>query len=274
MIRSIFLDIDGTLILGRGNPLPGAPETIDYLHACSTPFRLLTNDGNRPRERKCSFVTEAGIRVTPKEIISCSHALKGVAQRLGLTGRDIFVMGNPVPPGDYIRDAALNPVTDPARISECAAIFAAGALTLLDCGSHFPAQRHPRHTKRQQRQHRRLRDDFQADGITPIGRGIIRIVIPKDFHLLAQRPRAPLHNLRNHKRALGLVKDQDKVRIACDGSRCHLCRIDDRPLPIVVNHGSRTDQRDIRLSRSRHAVSEEVILDFLYRRRTRGRYLQ
>lgn len=123
---AILFDIDGTLILGRGTPLPGAPETIDYLHACSTPFRLLTNDGNRPRERKCSFVTEAGIRVTPKEIISCSHALKGVAQRLGLTGRDIFVMGNPVPPGDYIRDAALNPVTDPARISGCAAIFAAG----------------------------------------------------------------------------------------------------------------------------------------------------
>lgn len=123
---AILFDIDGTLILGRGNPMPGAPETIDFLHEARIPFRLLTNDGNRPRERKCSFVTEAGIHVVPQELISCSHALKGVAQRLGLKGCDLFVMGNPVPPGDYIRDAGLNPVVDPERISSCAAIFAAG----------------------------------------------------------------------------------------------------------------------------------------------------
>ena len=123
---AVLFDIDGTLILGRGNPMPGAPEVIDYLHGHRFPFRLLTNDGNRPRERKCSFVTEAGIRVTPEEVISCSHALKGVMRELGLTGQDLFIMGDPVPPGGYIRDAGMNPVTDPAKISGCSAIFAAG----------------------------------------------------------------------------------------------------------------------------------------------------
>lgn len=92
---AVLFDIDGTLILGRGNPMPGAPEVIDYLHGHRFPFRLLTNDGNRPRERKCSFVTEAGIRVTPEEVISCSHALKGVMCELGLTGQDLFIMGDP-----------------------------------------------------------------------------------------------------------------------------------------------------------------------------------
>lgn len=123
---AILFDIDGTLILGRGNPMPGAPETIDFLHETGVPFRLLTNDGNRPRERKCSFVTEAGIHVAVQELISCSHVLKGAAQRLGLTGRDLFVMGNPLPPQHYIHDAGLNPVSDPEKISSCAAILAAG----------------------------------------------------------------------------------------------------------------------------------------------------
>ena len=123
---AVLFDIDGTLILGRGNPMPGAPEVIDYLHGHRFPFRLLTNDGNRPRERKCNFVTEAGIRVTLEEVISCSHALKGVMRELGLTGQDLFIMGDPVPPGGYIRDAGMNPVTDPAKISGCSAIFAAG----------------------------------------------------------------------------------------------------------------------------------------------------
>ena len=123
---AILFDIDGTLILGRGNPMPGAPETIDFLHETGVPFRLLTNDGNRPRERKCSFVTEAGIHVAVRELISCSDALRNVAPCLGITGRDLFVMGDPVPPERYIRDAGLNPVADPEKISQCAAIFAAG----------------------------------------------------------------------------------------------------------------------------------------------------
>ena len=29
---AVLFDIDGTLILGRGNPMPGALEVIDYLH--------------------------------------------------------------------------------------------------------------------------------------------------------------------------------------------------------------------------------------------------
>ena len=123
---AILFDIDGTLILGRGNPMQGAPEVIDYLHLHRFPFRLLTNDGNRPRERKCSFVAEAGIHVTAEEIVSCSHALKGVVQRFALSGSDLFVMGDPIPPEAYIRDAGLNPVADPAKISGCAAVFAAG----------------------------------------------------------------------------------------------------------------------------------------------------
>lgn len=34
---------------------------------------------------------------------------------LGLTGQDLFIMGDPVPPGGYIRDAGMNPVTDPGK---------------------------------------------------------------------------------------------------------------------------------------------------------------
>ena len=37
---AVLFDIDGTLILGRGNPMPGAPEVLDYLHGHRLPFRL------------------------------------------------------------------------------------------------------------------------------------------------------------------------------------------------------------------------------------------
>ena len=123
---ALLFDIDGTLILGGGNAIPGAKEVIRRLQEENKPFRLLTNDGNRSREKKCSFLTTAGFDITPAEVIPSTLALSGAVQQNGLTGKRLFILGKGSALPSYIRDAGMVPVENLEEIESCEAIFAGG----------------------------------------------------------------------------------------------------------------------------------------------------
>jgi len=117
---AVFFDIDGTLIAG-GKALPGAAELIEELRASRFPFKLLTNDGNHSVEEKSAIMRGRGLDVEPIDIVSCGMALDTAFEKFGLKGKKVYAMGllgNP----DFAELAGAEPVRDPERIEECAAV--------------------------------------------------------------------------------------------------------------------------------------------------------
>ena len=74
-LDAVIFDIDGTLSLGK-IPLPGARELLEELNCSHTPYLLLTNDGCNSVEQKAAYLKDAGIPVTPRNILSSGNALK------------------------------------------------------------------------------------------------------------------------------------------------------------------------------------------------------
>ncbi len=121
---ALFFDMDGTLLLGKRDPVPGALKLIRRLRRENFPFRILTNDGNHSLNEICSFFTRAGFDILPEEVVSCSLALKEMAEEHALRGEKVFVMGDLGKPENYAALAGMLPVTDPAEIDSCRAIVA------------------------------------------------------------------------------------------------------------------------------------------------------
>jgi HAD superfamily hydrolase (TIGR01458 family) len=77
-IEGVLLDIDGVLTTSWVQ-IPGAAEALDRLRAARVPFRLVTNTTTHARAELASTLGEAGIRVTPDDIIT---AVVGTASYL------------------------------------------------------------------------------------------------------------------------------------------------------------------------------------------------
>lgn len=118
---AILFDIDGTLISG-GKALPGVKKLLSWLRRRKFPFKLLTNDGNHSLQEKSSFLNKAGLDIAPREIVSCSLALNGLAEDLDLKGRKVFVMGDLGKPS-FAVGAGMKPTKDLAEIDSCAAVI-------------------------------------------------------------------------------------------------------------------------------------------------------
>ncbi len=114
---AIVFDIDGTLISGK-RPLPGSERLISWLHETKYPFYLLTNDGNHSTEEKSSIMRNAGLDISPDDIVSCSSALKPYAEKNGLKGSKFFIMGDLGVPC-YAEKAGLLPERDTSLIDSC-----------------------------------------------------------------------------------------------------------------------------------------------------------
>jgi len=118
---AVFFDIDGTLIAG-GQALPGAADTLSIFRKDNIPFTLLTNDGNHSLQEKSHILKRCGIDVSSEEIVSCSSALKYLAQRNKYIGEKFFVMGELGRP-DFAEDACLHVIRETKKISECRGVI-------------------------------------------------------------------------------------------------------------------------------------------------------
>lgn len=65
----VLLDIDGVLTVSW-DPLPGAVEAVAWLRAREVPFRLITNTTTHTRAALARTLADAGIEVSPAEIVT------------------------------------------------------------------------------------------------------------------------------------------------------------------------------------------------------------
>ncbi len=77
-VDGLLLDIDGVLAVSWV-PIPGAAETVKWLRDEMVPFRLITNTTTHSRADLAATLVDAGIHVTPEEIIT---AVVGTASYL------------------------------------------------------------------------------------------------------------------------------------------------------------------------------------------------
>lgn len=119
--RAILFDIDGTLVAGP-RALPGANELLVQLRGMNFPFCLLTNDGNHSLSEKSRIMSDAGLRVDQREIVSCSMALKGFVEKNHYQGNLFFVMGSLGNPC-FAEWAGLKVCRDVRKISECKGVI-------------------------------------------------------------------------------------------------------------------------------------------------------
>lgn len=72
-VTGLLLDIDGVLTVSW-HPLPGAAGAVAALRALELPLRFLTNTTSRTRRVLAATLTDAGIAVTPDEILNAPSA--------------------------------------------------------------------------------------------------------------------------------------------------------------------------------------------------------
>jgi HAD superfamily hydrolase (TIGR01458 family) len=91
-IDAVLLDMDGVLVVSW-EPLPGAIETIDWLREREVPFRLITNTTTHTRAALARTMTDAGIAVSPEEVITAVVAT-GTYLRNAHQGARVFVLSD------------------------------------------------------------------------------------------------------------------------------------------------------------------------------------
>ncbi len=79
-IRGVLLDIDGVLVVSW-EPIPGAAETLRWLHDRDIPFALVTNTTTLSRRSLAARLSEAGVQVEPDRLVTASAATAAYLRR-------------------------------------------------------------------------------------------------------------------------------------------------------------------------------------------------
>ncbi len=108
--QAALFDIDGTITIGP-NPLPGNSSVIEYMRKINFPFFFLTNDGLHGHAAKQRQLMKAGVTAYEDEIVSAGGAMKVAAEKLALTGKKVFLLGQGGDQEDYISKGGMIPVT-------------------------------------------------------------------------------------------------------------------------------------------------------------------
>lgn len=88
----VLLDIDGVLAVSW-RPLPGAVRAIGGLRELGLPFRLITNTTTHTRAALARTLTDAGIAVSPDEIVTAVVATAAYL-RAAHPGKPTFVLSD------------------------------------------------------------------------------------------------------------------------------------------------------------------------------------
>ena len=139
-VNAFLLDLDGVLLRGM-EPLPGAAEFIDTLHATGTPFLVMTNNATSTPDQVAGRLNKMGVAVTPDDVYSSALATVGWLQHrypagsrvlyVGETGLRVALAGGGFELVDSHRDAdvvvtALDRTITYARLAEAALAINAG----------------------------------------------------------------------------------------------------------------------------------------------------
>lgn len=89
-VRGFVLDADGVLVL-RGEPLPGAVESLRALEERGIPFRVVTNFSQFHRSSLAGWFSTHGLTVDPERIITGTSATAAYAATT-YPARPIFVL--------------------------------------------------------------------------------------------------------------------------------------------------------------------------------------
>jgi 4-nitrophenyl phosphatase len=73
MIKAVILDLDGTVYWGR-NPVPGAPEFINWLGHNNIKHLFVTNRSNRIPEIICNQLRDFGLYCNLDDVLTASQA--------------------------------------------------------------------------------------------------------------------------------------------------------------------------------------------------------
>jgi HAD superfamily hydrolase (TIGR01450 family) len=92
-VRALLLDLDGVLVL-RGVPIPGAPESLAALAARGVPFLVATNTSLFSRATLSRELGAAGIDVAPERIVSAASAAAAYCRR-HFPDAPLYVLGSP-----------------------------------------------------------------------------------------------------------------------------------------------------------------------------------
>ncbi|MFO0677249.1 MAG: HAD hydrolase-like protein [Polyangiaceae bacterium] len=89
---AVLLDAYGVLVDGDG-PLPGAREFLEYLHARSTPFLIVTNDASRSHRTMETRFRGLGLPVSEEAIVSSGSLVAPWIRDASLGGARCVVLG-------------------------------------------------------------------------------------------------------------------------------------------------------------------------------------
>ncbi len=163
-VRLVIFDLDGVVYRGT-EPVPGAPELVDFLHGSGVAVRFATNNSTATRRAYADRLATMGIRAAADEIVTSTSATvehlrrhapevrtvlaigaDGMQAELAEAGLDV-TMAAAVPGGDggplgRRFDAVvvgLDPAIDYARLATAMAAVAGGArLIATNADARYP----------------------------------------------------------------------------------------------------------------------------------------
>ena len=164
-VRLVIFDLDGVVYRGS-EPVPGAPELVDFLHGSGVAVRFATNNSMSTRRAYVDRLAEMGIRATAEEIVTSTSATiehlrrhapevrtvlaigaDGMEAELREAGLDVTMAVGPPPSIRAGRSSAtydavivgLDPFVDYARLSIAMAAVAGGArLIATNADARYP----------------------------------------------------------------------------------------------------------------------------------------
>jgi phosphoglycolate/pyridoxal phosphate phosphatase family enzyme len=164
-VRLVIFDLDGVVYRGS-EPVPGAPELVDFLHGRGAAVRFATNNSTATRQAYVERLAEMGIRASADEIVTSTSATIEHLRRhapeassvlaIGADGMEAelrgaqftvtmaadAVAGEPGAPLGEAYDAVvvgLDPAVDYARLSVAMAAVAGGArLIATNADARYP----------------------------------------------------------------------------------------------------------------------------------------
>lgn len=165
-VRLVIFDLDGVVYRGA-DPIPGAAELVDWLHAEGTLVRFATNNSMVARAGYVERLAAMGIRTTSEEIVTSTSATvahlarhapdvrsmlaigaEGMREDMAAAGLDVVMAGDVGPPGylgeplDRSFDAVivgLDPELDYRRLAVAMTAAASGArLIATNADARYP----------------------------------------------------------------------------------------------------------------------------------------
>lgn len=92
--RAFAVDLDG--VIWRGEELlEGGVAGLKAIIEASKPFLLLTNNGSYEPTRVTGRLAQAGLAVTPEQLLTSTIVARSWIVQNGLEGKAAFVLGNP-----------------------------------------------------------------------------------------------------------------------------------------------------------------------------------